>query len=122
MSNSVQPHRQKPTRLHVPGILQARTLEWVAISFSNARNNQKTEQSITYSGKPSQKENKEVSPVPDGLLVLEGFPGQGTWVEPRQNLCLLEQRRYNRSQGKHGSESSQKGAWGGGLQRGSARF
>ena len=35
MSNSVQPHRQQPTRLPVPGILQARILEWVAISFSN---------------------------------------------------------------------------------------
>ena len=31
------PHRWKPTRLPVPGVLQARTLEWVAISFSNAR-------------------------------------------------------------------------------------
>ena len=30
------PHRWQPTRLPVPGILQARTLEWVAISFSNA--------------------------------------------------------------------------------------
>ena len=30
-------HRQQPTRLPVPGILQARTLEWVAISVSNAR-------------------------------------------------------------------------------------
>ena len=30
------PHRRKPTRLPVPGILQARILEWVAISFSNA--------------------------------------------------------------------------------------
>ena len=30
------PHRQQPTRLPVPGILQARTLEWVAMSFSNA--------------------------------------------------------------------------------------
>jgi len=30
------PHRWKPTRLPVPGIFQARTLEWVAISFSNA--------------------------------------------------------------------------------------
>ena len=29
-------HRRQPIRLHVPGILQARTLEWVAISFSNA--------------------------------------------------------------------------------------
>ena len=36
MFSSVRPHRRKPTRLPVPGILQARTLEWVAISFSNA--------------------------------------------------------------------------------------
>ena len=36
MSDSVRPHRRQPTRLPVPGILQARTLEWVAISFSNA--------------------------------------------------------------------------------------
>ena len=35
MSDSVWPHRQQPTRLPVPGILQARTLEWVAIPFSN---------------------------------------------------------------------------------------
>ena len=36
MSDSVRPHRWQPSRLPVPGILQARTLEWVAISFSNA--------------------------------------------------------------------------------------
>ena len=36
MSDSVWPHRRQPTRLPRPGILQARTLEWVAISFSNA--------------------------------------------------------------------------------------
>ena len=36
MYNSVQPHKRQPTRLPVPGILQARTLEWVAISFSSA--------------------------------------------------------------------------------------
>ena len=36
MSDSVQPHRRQPIRLPIPGILQARTLEWVAISFSNA--------------------------------------------------------------------------------------
>ena len=35
-SNSVWPHRRQPTRLPVPGILQARTLEWVAIPFSSA--------------------------------------------------------------------------------------
>ena len=33
---SVRPHRQQPTMLPVPGILQAGTLEWGAISFSNA--------------------------------------------------------------------------------------
>ena len=36
VSDSVQPHRRQPTGLPIPGILQARTLEWVAISFSNA--------------------------------------------------------------------------------------
>ena len=33
---SVWPHRRQPPGSPVPGILQARTLEWVAISFSNA--------------------------------------------------------------------------------------
>ena len=33
MSNFVQPHRQQPTRLPVPGILQARVLESGAIAF-----------------------------------------------------------------------------------------
>ena len=38
VSDSVRPHTGQPSRLgsSVPGILQARTLEWVAISFSNA--------------------------------------------------------------------------------------
>ena len=35
MSDSVWPHRRQPPGSPVPGILQARTLEWVAISFSN---------------------------------------------------------------------------------------
>ena len=30
------PRDGSPTGSHIPGILQARTLEWVAISFSNA--------------------------------------------------------------------------------------
>ena len=34
VSNSLQPHWLQPTRLLVHGILQARILEWVAISFS----------------------------------------------------------------------------------------
>ena len=36
VSDSVRPHRRQATSLPVPGILQARTLEWVAISFYNA--------------------------------------------------------------------------------------
>ena len=36
VSDSVQPQRWQPARLPVPGILQARTLELAAISFSNA--------------------------------------------------------------------------------------
>ena len=33
---TVRPYRRQPTRLPVLGILQARTLEWVAIPFSSA--------------------------------------------------------------------------------------
>ena len=36
MSDSVRPQRRQPTSSPVPGILQTRTLEWVAISFSSA--------------------------------------------------------------------------------------
>ena len=36
MSDSVRTHRWQPPGSPVPGIHQARTLEWVAISFSNA--------------------------------------------------------------------------------------
>ena len=36
MSDSVWPHRWQPTRSPISGILQAKTLKWVAISFSNA--------------------------------------------------------------------------------------
>ena len=36
MSDSVWLHRWQPTRLPIPGILEARTLEWVAISLSES--------------------------------------------------------------------------------------
>ena len=36
VSDSVRPHRWQPTRLPILWDFQARTLEWVAISFSNA--------------------------------------------------------------------------------------
>ena len=36
VSDSVRPQRRQPTRLPIFGILQARILEWVSISFSSA--------------------------------------------------------------------------------------
>ena len=36
MTDAVRPHRWQPTRLLYPWTLQARRLEWVVISFSNA--------------------------------------------------------------------------------------
>ena len=36
MSDSVRSHRGSPPGSSAPGVLQARILEWVAISFSNA--------------------------------------------------------------------------------------
>ena len=36
VSDSSRPHGLQPTRLPVPGILQARVLEWGAIAFSGA--------------------------------------------------------------------------------------
>ena len=36
VSDSVRPLDGRPPGSPIPGILQARTLEWVAISFSNA--------------------------------------------------------------------------------------
>ena len=36
VSDSVRPHRHSPPGSPIPGTLQARTLEWVAISFSHA--------------------------------------------------------------------------------------
>ena len=45
VSNSLQPHRLYPPGPSVHGILQARTLEWVAISFSK-RNYRKKESEV----------------------------------------------------------------------------
>ena len=36
VSDSLQPHRRQPSRLHRPWDSPARTLEWVAIAFSSA--------------------------------------------------------------------------------------
>ena len=72
MSDSVRPLRQQPTRLLVLGILQARTLEWVAISFSNA-----------WKWKVKVKSLSRVRPhglQPTRLLHPWDFPGKSTGV------------------------------------------
>ena len=48
MSDSVRPHRQQPPGSPIPGILQARTLEWVAISISNAWKGKLTVKSLSH--------------------------------------------------------------------------
>ena len=48
MSDSVWPHRRQSTRLPVPGILQARTLEWVVISFSRGSSWPRDQTQVSY--------------------------------------------------------------------------
>ena len=48
VSDSVQPHRQQSTRLPVPGILQARTLEWVAIPSSRGSSQPRDQTHMSY--------------------------------------------------------------------------
>ena len=82
MSDSVRPHRQQPTRR----ALQARTLEWVAISFSSAWNEKwKWSRSVMSN-----------SPRPHGLQPMRllcpwDFPGKSTGVGCH---CLLWEGTY----------------------------
>ena len=69
----MRPHRRQPTRLRVPGILQARTLEWVAISFSNARK-WKVKGSRSVVSDSSRPHGLQ----PTRLLHPWGFPGKST--------------------------------------------
>ena len=62
MSDSVRPHRRQPSGCPIPRILQARTLEWVAISFSNAwKWKVKSESEITQSC-PTLQDRMDCSP------------------------------------------------------------
>ena len=72
MSDSVQPQRRQPTRLPVPGILQARTLEWVAISFMKVKSESEVAQSC-----PTQRLH---GLQPTRLLRPWDFPGKSTAV------------------------------------------
>ena len=86
MSDSVRPHRRQPTRLPVPGILQARNLEWVAISFSNAGKWKVKGKSLSHV-QPSQPHGLQ----PTRLLCPRDFPGKSTGVGCH---CLLRYLHY----------------------------
>ena len=73
MSDSVWPHRWQPIRLPVPGILQARTLEWIAISFSNAWKWKGSRSVVSNSSLPHRLQ-------PTRLLHPWEFPGKSTGV------------------------------------------
>ena len=75
MSDSVWPHRRQPPGSPVPGILQARTLEWVAISFSNAES-EKWKWSRSVVSDPQLPHGLQ----PTRLLRPWDFPGKSTGV------------------------------------------
>ena len=81
VSDSVGPHRRQPTRLPIPGILQARTLEWVAISFSNA-----WKWKVKVTSLSCARLYRPHGLQPTRLLCPWDFPGKSTGVGRR---CLL---------------------------------
>ena len=64
MSDSVQPHRQQPTRLPRPWGIQARTLEWVAISFSIAWKEKMKVKSLKKREEKKKKETEVIQSCP----------------------------------------------------------
>jgi len=79
---SVRPNGRQPTRLPFPGILQARTLEWVAIFFSNARKWKWSHSVVSHPQRPHRLR-------PSRLLHPWDFPGKSTGVGCH---CLLHRR------------------------------
>ena len=83
MSDSVQPRRRQPTRLAVPGILQARTLEWLGLPFpSPMYENEKWKWSRSVLSDSSRPHGLQ----PTRLLCPWDFPGKSTGVGRH---CLL---------------------------------
>ena len=87
MPDTVRPHRRQPTRLPIPGILQARTLEWVAISFSNAWKWKVKVKSLSLVGLLATHGLQ-----PTRLLCPWGFPGKSTGVGCH---CLLWREKWD---------------------------
>ena len=96
VSDSVRPHRWQPTRLPFLGILQARTLEWVAISFSSA-----WKWKVKWSCSVVSDSSRPHGLQPTRLFCPWDFPGKSTGVgchcllRPtpgvHPNSCLLSQ-------------------------------
>ena len=78
------PLDSSPPGLSIPGILQARTLEWVAISFSNAWKWKVKVKSLS-----RVRLYRPHGPQPTRLLRPGDFPGRSTGVGCR---CLLRSR------------------------------
>ena len=96
MFDSVWPHRQQPTRLPIPGILQARTLQWVAISFSNAWKWKVKVKSLSHAPLLATPWTAAYqAPLSMGFSRQEywsGVPLPSLWGNPsgRKNLCVEE--------------------------------
>ena len=84
MSDSVWPHRRQPTRLPIPRILQARTLEWVAISFSNV-----WKWKVKVKSCPTLSDPMDCSPPGSSV---HGFSRQEYWSGCH---CLLQEEGYS---------------------------
>ena len=82
VSDSVRPHRQQPTRLPCPWDSPGNSLEWVAISFSNAMHeSEKWKWSCSVVSDSSRPHGLQ----PTSLLHPWDFPGKSTGV--RLTIC-----------------------------------
>ena len=91
MSNSFRPHGLQPTRLLCHGIIQARILEWVAISFSGDLPNPGIQpQSLALQvdslpsepiGKVADKNQKHVS-----LIIQQSYCSYKYYFQPRHEI------------------------------------
>ena len=86
VSDSVRSRRWQPTRLPIPGILQARTLKWVAIAFSNT---------WKWSRSLMSDSSWPHGLQPTRLLRPWDFPGKSTGVGCHCLLRLMRQRFWS---------------------------